>query len=414
MVKRYISSRILVGIAATVGSLLAQGCETQEITVGAEGMPLNLERCYGVSTNCEAAVVTTSLSSAPARTCDETVSGELRQDFLIDLGFQADGMTLGDDGSVWVWGTRPAILRHYSAEGTLLGEAALQGSESDSEVSVAGDARGHAFVVQFVQTFDPADKDRFYDHLRVQEFDEHAQPLGAPVELVGTADSVIAVAADGHITVAGNATSNAARGMALRLDQELEPLWIQNNVPTSGRAVGHGISGLVVDGEGGAFLLSVRDSGSSEDTLGVVHLDADGNPTWDLLLPTPFEDGYGGRLASDAQGNLVVAGRLSDARLFVQSVTASGTPRWSWAVEDGGSFALGVQAETGQVFAAESGAVSIVSSDGESCSRYALPPLVVNGLEWAWGLTELDVSAAGQVYAMSTWQLARFSRLDAE
>jgi hypothetical protein len=273
--------------------------------------------------------------------------------------------------------------------------------------SLVVDAAGNAMVAVY-SIYAPTADSELVERLNLYTFAADLSALGPPVSFRGIGKPHLAGEASGAILVGGNAINNAAHGTLTRLEAG-EPGWIQTRVPTSGQGAGVGVSGLVVDEAGASAMLSQRskrwESGADLYTYGVSTFDADGKPGWDLVLPTPYQGGYVAALASNGQGELVVAGYGygSDEDLLVRSVSPEGELGWAYRVPSDWPNAH-VDAQTGRTFVTGRDKVAIIEPGGQLCS-YLEVPRKEGAL--AYGLGDVIVQEP-YVYTMTGEGIARY------
>lgn len=392
------------------------GCEGDDISVGTESRAINSSLCYGSSTDCSSTPASVSVQSPELATCPEAPVGEFALGFhrsylvtspTLPLG-SLRGLEVARDGSVWVLGDTPVSdysslywLEHRAADGSLLArneEVARSGARVSIEAQLALNASENPVVIVFSQTIDKDDKDAFTDRLALTEYSLSAEPIGDATLVAGVADSLVRPGPSGSLIIAGNGSYNARRGAIVRLDPTGEPEFVQSNVPTVGRGIGHGISGLVV-GDGGETAVVAeqgRNYDLDESRFAIVRFDEHGNALTNWLLdPTPGGESL--RLASGQDGGFFVSGARQEGSFvsgFLASYASDGTPRFGYQLH-GSSDVLEYSRELDRVFVSASvpgedgsakTAAMIISGNGERCEVYSFEGDAGNDLPRQWSV----------------------------
>jgi hypothetical protein len=401
--------------------LLAAGCSGADVSAGDEGHAINLGRCYGVDcgSSLQAAMGSEATVGEP---CGPSM-GTLGEPFAFEplpQPFNKYEFELSADGSFWLLATtqpqspygdsefQEPVLIHYSADGALLGISdplRRGGAHTSLSSSLAVDAAGNAVVAIYSIYAETADSE-LEERLELHGFGPDFSSLGPPVRFRGIGVAHMGADASGAIVIAGNALNNAAHGTISRIVAGT-PDWVQTHVPTSGQGAGIGVSGLAVTDSGAAAVLSQRskrwEGGPHLYTYGISSFDASGMPLWDLVLPSPYEDGSRAVLASNGQGQLVVAGYGSRDSLLVRSVAPQGELGWAYTVPAFEANAF-IEVETGRTFVSSSNRLAVIEADGELC-RYLDLPRGEGTLEY--GLGDVIVKD-GFAYTMTWDGIARF------
>jgi hypothetical protein len=414
--------KIWLGLGVAGTSL--GGCTGSDVSVGNEGDAINAGRCYGAATNCRSNLESSDLETGEPKHCDALPEGELTEDFSVDVAaFDGcsngiDQIALGPDDSVWVQGTEQCDyvstvwLRHYSADGMLLGrndEVAVLAEPTQlvwRTITTAPD--GQAFLATYELTKDSSNKDEFSELVRVRGFDAQAAPVGEPIVLGNMTIGAISVDGARQITVAGSGPQASHHAVATRLGADGEPLWIHNNLPSRGDV--YGVAGLELFPDGNTALLGARSSTS----YGLLMLDASGNVSWNRTLPFELEHGYRGHLASDAAGNLTVGLQLPNVGepphqgdVAIYSLASSASVNWLWYAS--ATPQIAAHRASGRVVVAGFSGVHVIPQDGQRCDFYTVPPVVIDGVDWQRSLMGIAFAASGTLYVHDGYNVTRFS-----
>jgi len=122
---------------------------------------------------------------------------------------------------------------------------------------------------------------------------------------------------------------------AQRIDSYGHRLWPTSGIPMNGLATGDQIFNRIIpDGEGGAIVLWVHDFYGVADIY-AQRIDADGNLLWGangVAVCTATGQQYEADLVSDGTGGAIFTwadGRGTDIDIYVQRVSAAGSPLWT-------------------------------------------------------------------------------------
>ncbi len=106
--------------------------------------------------------------------------------------------------------------------------------------------------------------------------------------------------------------------------------------------------------------------------VGVSTFDATGNPQWTLELPGDYTGGYPSAIGSTADGDLIVAGTVDEARaVSVRGLSRDGELRFEFEVESGFP-ELEVRRETGRAFVGTNRGLAVIDRDGTSCREFSI------------------------------------------
>jgi hypothetical protein len=201
--------------------------------------------------------------------------------------------------------------------------------------------------------------------------------------------------------LAGDALGDGAHGVLARVSQG-EPEWIQTNVPSSGARAGVGVTSMALVGDGRVGVLAQRsprwNGGPDIYEYGLTTFDRDGQPLWDLRLPTAYTGGSRAEVEALPNGDFVVAGSVGDHGLLVRRVSATGRLGWGFQLQ-GYEAELSIDAG-GRAIAPSLGGVAVVSADGERCTQrsypqsdeyYAIPRDVAVSGEYLFMATQYDL-----------------------
>lgn len=399
-----------------LGAAGITGCQTEDVSVGEEGSAIQLNRCYGENVNCDG-FHSETVVEAERRACAETPVAAATLDFQVatpvpsfTCAVGAGTMTVADDESVWLQGIyscddgQRVWIRHYSSEGALLGQndvLTVPWDEALRTVELAPGKEGHVHVAVAKVTFDNGDKDHFSDRLTIYEFDANGSLARAPFSLGRLSSSVLGVGPDGLLTVAGNAAQNAARGLIARFRPDGEPLWIRNDIPSSGAGASWGLSGLRVAADGSSTTVSVRERDYDHDLqrIGLSHVDAQGNAVWDRLLSASSAGGERPVFDQDDGGNVTVA--TNGPVPVVQQFSADGESTWSYTLSPPAAGAIAVQPDTGTIVVGGFQSFVLIPRDGHDCFRTEMNAATTGSF--------VVFSRSGKLYAGDNNGFARFS-----
>jgi hypothetical protein len=327
-------------------------------------------------------------------------------------------MTMSDGNGESLW------LAHYDEEGKLLSVSDVamgipfNGGSVGHEADLRLDERGHAFVFIYQSDGGPNADSPIGERAWVTELSPSGRPVHGTGVLTGIGAGHVALSTDGKVVLAANALQNARHGVLAKLTPQGERVWSQTNIRTNGQGVGYGVTGLTTDSSDHALVLAERKrknaSGSSSPsfdalTFGLTRFDRVGNAVWDRAIDRPLGRAV---LSADAEGNAVISAEiepipLGDSSYYQQSlvvhVRASGAADWAYAFM-GYSSEAAIDPNSGEVmFQGQDEAgppyVAVISPDGESCRRYALPLDIPMG--------SLAVDGEGRLYFMTQFRFGR-------
>jgi len=424
-------------------------CEGEDVWVGEVGGGLNLDVCAGQETDCDPNVDDETLTTpAVLRSCDGEIGPELVADFNLMIADAScpgstplscqvtpQQLTIAPDGSAWILGQNQVHLdgnvgdsslwlAHYDDEGKLLSvsDVAFNVGSVGHVADFTLDERGHAFVFVYEIDSGPNADSPLVERAWVTELSPSGRPVQGTGVLTGTGMGHVALTTDGQVVLAANAPKAARYGVLAKLTPQGERVWSQTNIRTSGPAVGYGVTGLATDSSDHALVLAerkknARDSSSPDfdgSTFGLTRFDRVGNAVWDRAIDRPL-----GRvlLSADAEGNAVISAEIEpidlgdssyQPRAMVMHVRASGAADWAYAFGGAGySVETAIDPNSGEVMFSgkdEVGPlhVGVISADGESCRRYALPlgPMLLSP-------DSLAVDGEGRLYYMTQYHFGR-------
>ena len=376
-------------------SVLA-GCGGGDVSAGRESASFNLSRCYGAQTQCDG-MQSTVIAESALQACDDAgtaLADELRFPVASGNGWtQEQKVRLGADGSVWILrrlaqsanelpSTIDVVLEHYTADGTLLGNTeALATQTPDGHVSMSDDlsvsGAGHALVAIYTDYAPTADSP-LDEALTLHEYDGDLHAVRDPLRFRGVGHSKVMGGSAATFALAGDALDNAAHGVLARVNDGA-PDWIQTAVPSSGLGAGVGIAGLALDAAGVTSVLSQRNphwepGTPNQYSYGVARFDGNGNPLWDLVLPTAYAGGFSAALAPLVDG-VVVVGLTDDGNSqLMRQVSSNGQLGWGFTMASSFSLpAVQVDAKSGRAIATATNGVAVVAPNGLRCKQYPMP-----------------------------------------
>jgi hypothetical protein len=410
-------------------------CEGKDVWVGEVGGGLNLDVCAGQETDCDPNVDDETLTTPAVRSCDGEIGPELEADFDLKI---ADAtcpdpslcsqlplrLAIAPDASAWILGVNHELesgtgellwLAHYDDGGELLSVSDVamgvpfNGGTVLHEADFTLDERGHAFVVIYENDGGPNADSPLAERAWVSELSPSGRPARGTGVLTGIGAAQVALATDGKVVLAANALQNARHGVLAKLTAQGERVWSQTNIRTSGQGVGYGVTGLTTDSSDHALVLAERKNNGGALTFGLTRFDRVGNAVWDRAIDRPLGKAV---LSADAEGNAVISAEIEPidlgennfrARSMVVHVRASGAADWAYAY-DGGAAEAAIDPNSGEVmFQGQDEAgppyVAVISPDGESCRRYALPLDIPSA--------SLAVDGEGRLYFMTQFHFGR-------
>lgn len=362
-------------------ALLFAGCvDAEVISAGSEGNAINLARCFGA----DCAAQPESLSPGgdePGEPC--AVADELLEQPLVAKPpelYQLSQIEIGDDGLIWalmrLGGEETYALARFDLEGTLIGTSdiiAKAGDDKTLSLDLAVDGHGNAVVAVYSVQAASAD-DEPLQRLTVLTYDPGMRPVGEPLVFQGLAETEI-IAGGASFLLAGNALANGANGVLASVDNR-ELQWIQTNVPSSGTSAGVGVSAIARTPSANIGVLSLRSprwsGGPDVYQFGISTFDQNGEPAWDLELPTQYAGGYRAELATTPSGEFVVVGRQGDDGIVVRQVESRGTLGWSYRLRS--YDAVVAIAQDGRSIVSTSDGLGVISADGQVCTEHVAPP----------------------------------------
>jgi len=377
---------VRIGIAA-LGHALA-GCSGADVSAGAEGNAINLNRCFGA--DCGLHAQSLSGSGAASRPCGDVV-GSLEEPLLFESIDNAKALAAyeGADGTVWALqsvgggrepgGVASIYLTRYSSAGALLATSDVIAVDQDHtlmDAALAVDSAGEA-TVSIYSSFAPDADAEVQEELTLYSFDLEMQPASTSRTYRGIATPRMVGGSGGSVWLAGNAFGNAPRGTIARIT-EREPDWIQTAVPTAGQSV-NGLSGLTVADNGTAAVLARLNpkwsgEGPNVVRLGLATFDAAGKPLWTLTLPDDYTQGYMGALGGSAKGNLVVASVIGESgeELLLRSISRDGELGWAYTLPSGFGPDVEVRRHSGRAFVSTGRGLAVIDAAGDSCRQFSM------------------------------------------
>lgn len=423
--------KVLVWFGSACLCGLVTACDgTDDVHLGEEGSGINVGRCYGDGTRCDAPGAPRSVDPEPLPECVPTERTPLTKEFgfnlettfcvtLMDCQFEATRLATAPDGSAWVLGYvqqgdfhQKFTLSRFTADGTLAGNTDVIWT-SDRYTGLAAeldvDDEGRAQVVWYSRRSPDADAE-LEQRVVVETFDASLQRVGDPVTFIGASETLVQ-AAGGKLALAGNKGVIRGGGWAGVLDASGSLLWNQSHVNSGGNA---GVTALAFAPDASATVLMDRGSGDGVRTrFGLSHFGPNGNALWDLNLTSEFEAGYHGALARDGQGNFAVGLFLKTERFgsgmptLLEKFDSAGQLRWAMNVEAGGGGVAPVlvaEPESSRLLVAAGDGLLAIAGDGSSCHAYVYG----TGLGSARAIA---LGAARDVYAIDQRELVRYSGL---
>lgn len=392
------------GVVAGLTLLLASGCGTGEVSVGKEGSEINLARCYGEETNCEATAKTSNPVEDPEAVACMAGGEPLEHDLVVPAPTGATGvqrMKPTADGGLWVLSRDPVRLSRYSAGGALLwsSEELTTPSEfTNFETDLAVDEAGNATVAIYSVYAPDADAE-LVESLTTSTFDPEGQAVGEPLGFLGITHPRLIGAEAGGFVLAGKGANGSSRGSLSRI-REGEPEWVQTNVP------GTAIAGVTLSDDGSVWVLSqLNPDGDFDQRLGVSRFDRDGNPIGTLALPTAYADGYTPVMVRAPNGGVLIEGMLDHERKLVRQVSADG--ELGFAVTLPGSYShpdADVDGESGRLFVGSNQDIAVIAADGQACALHPVRAREGGGTF----RTEVAVVAGPSLYLVSGGEIRRY------